>query len=302
MVIRQLEYFIQICKEGSFTRAAEVLMVSQPTLSQQIRLLEHEFGITLFDRVGRGIEITEAGKILFEKSIAIMQTIEEARRETSKLKHIQMNEFIIGILPNDLIYLKPRIIKFQELYPNKSVKLTDIQDNTKQLLRNKIDVGISTYLKSSNQVDSIHLFDEELVLVVSEDHPWAEESVVPFRLLTDLESVLFVKDFKIRKQLYQYAKKLGISLYIGIEATSTSTLLKMVQSKVGVTILSSYLVNSYHCPKIKLIRLVDPTPTREIKLIYHKDNLIPHTTKAFIEYIRNSSKTLNLCYDTEVNV
>ncbi|ASJ54783.1 hypothetical protein BP422_15120 [Brevibacillus formosus] len=231
MVIRQLEYFIQICKAGSFTKAAEVLMVSQPTLSQQIRLLEHEFGVSLFDRVGRGIEITEAGKILFQKSIAIMEMIEEARKEVSQLKHSKRNDLIIGISSSDLIYLKPRIYKFQEQYPFISIKLTDLQDNTKQLLRNKIDVGISIYLKTCNQVESIHLFDEELVLVVSEDHPWAEKSVIPFRMLTNLQTILFVKDFKMRKILYEYAKKLGISLYISVETTSTSNLLNMVSPK-----------------------------------------------------------------------
>ncbi|MGO4273381.1 LysR family transcriptional regulator [Paenibacillus sp. TAF58] len=100
MEFRQLEYFIQICKEGSFTKAADVLMVSQPTISQQIRLLEQEFGTTLFDRVGRGIEINEAGKILFEKGIEVMMLIEDSRKETSELKNIQRNEMIIGILPS----------------------------------------------------------------------------------------------------------------------------------------------------------------------------------------------------------
>lgn len=287
---RQLEYFIQICKEGSFTKAAEVLMVSQPTLSQQIRLLEQEFDIPLFDRVGRGIEINEAGKILFEKGIAVMQLIEESRKETYDLKNIERNDLVIGILPGDLTYLMPRFSKFHELYPNISLKFVDLEDSTGQLLQNKIDIGISTDLKSNKHIESIHLFNEELVLVVSEDHPWAEKLVIPFRELENLQTVLFVKDTKLLNRLNDYTKIKGISLQPNIEATSALMLLYMVHFRVGVTILSLPLVETYNRPTIKIIRLINPKPTREIKLVYNKDKLMPHTVRTFINYIPEFTK------------
>ncbi|WP_063860182.1 LysR family transcriptional regulator [Paenibacillus sp. Soil724D2] len=292
MEFRQLEYFIQICKEGSFTKAAEVLMVSQPTLSQQIRVLEKEFGTPLFDRVGRGIEINEAGKILLEKGIEVMMLIEDSRKETSELINIQKNEMIIGILPSDLTYLKPRFDHFHEQYPNISIKFVDLEDNPGQLLENKINIGMSTDLEPNKHIDSIHLFNEELALVVSKEHPWAEKLEIPFRELEKLETILFVKDTKLRKQLDAYTNKTGISLHLNVEATSPSTLLNMVHLRVGEAILSHRLVKSYNCPNIKIIRLIDPKPTREIKLFIRKDKLMPHTVRTFINHIPEFTKDL----------
>lgn len=292
MEFRQLEYFIQICKEGSFTKAAVVLMVSQPTLSQQIRLLEQEFGTPLFDRVGRGIEITEAGTILFEKGIAVMRLIEDSRKETFELRNIQKNGITIGIFPSDLTYLMPRFVQFNEQYPNISIKFVDMEDNPGQLLQNKIDIGISTDLESNKQIDSIHLFYEELALVVSKDHPWADKVVIPFRELEKLQNIFFVKDTKIRKKLDDYINKTGISLFLNVETTSTSTLLNMVHLGVGVTIISLRLVETYNCPNIKIIRLIDPTPTREVKLFMHKDKMMPPTVRTFISHIQEFTKDL----------
>lgn len=292
MEFRQLEYFIQIYKEGSFTKAAEVLMVSQPTLSQQIRLLEQEFGTPLFDRVGRGIEINEAGKILYEKGISVMQLIKDSRIETSELINGQKNELIVGIFPSDLIYLMPRFVQFNEQYPNISIKFVDMEDKSGPLLQNKIDIGISTDLESNKQIDGIHLFYEELALVVSKDHPWAEKVEIPFRELEKLPNVLFVKDTELRKKLDDYINKTGISLFLNVETTSTSTLLNMVHLGVGVTIMSLRLVESYNCPNIKIIRLIDPKPTREVKLYMHKDKLMPHPVRTFINHIKEFTKDL----------
>ncbi|MDQ0877622.1 LysR family cyn operon transcriptional activator [Paenibacillus sp. V4I3] len=292
MEFRQLEYFIQICKEGSFTKAAEVLMVSQPTLSQQIRVLEQEFGTPLFDRVGRGIEINEAGKILYEKGISVMQLIKDSRIETSELINGQKLEMIIGIFPSDLTYLMPRFVQFNEEYPNISIKFVDMEDTSGQLLQNKIDIGISADLEPNKHIDCIHLFNEELALVVSKDHPWAEKVEIPFRELEKLPNVLFVKDTKLRKKLDDYINKTGISLFLNVETTSTSTLLNMVHLGVGATIMSLRLVESYNCPNIKIIRLIDPKPTREVKIYMHKDKLMPYTARSFINYIPEFTKDL----------
>lgn len=107
MELRQLEYFLQICKSGSLTKAKEELGVTQPTLSQQIRVLEDEYNIPLFDRVSRGVEVTEAGKILLNKGNAIMNLLEEARNEIYGRDHIARETFSIGCCPAELEYLAP---------------------------------------------------------------------------------------------------------------------------------------------------------------------------------------------------
>ncbi|MCD9026156.1 LysR family transcriptional regulator [Cohnella silvisoli] len=286
MELRQLDYFIQICKEGSFTKAAEVLMVSQPTLSQQIRVLEGEYCTPLFYRVGRGIQITEAGQILFDKGLSVKQLIEESRKEIYELKNIQRGELTIGVLPGDLFYLMPHFAQFREQYPDISLKFVETVDFSEQVLQNKIDIGITTGSEQNKHTDSIHLTKEEQVLIIAENHPWAENATIPFRELQHLDTVLFFQSTMCREFIDSYVMKSGITLNSTIVAVSSSSILSMVNHGYGVALLSLPLVESYNHPKIKIIRLTDPTPTREIKLSYHKNKFRKHTVRTFIERLR----------------
>ncbi|WP_063891788.1 LysR family transcriptional regulator [Paenibacillus sp. Soil787] len=293
MELRQLDYFIQICKEGSFTKAAEVLLVSQPTLSQQIRVLEDEYCTPLFDRVGRGIQITKAGQILLDKGLSVKQLIEESRIEIYELKNIQRGEITIGVLPGDLFYLMPHFAQFREQYPDISLKFVETEDFSEQLLQNKIDIGLTTGSEQNKHIDSIHLTKEEQVLIVSENHPWAERAIIPFRELQNLDTVLFFQSTMCREIIDSYAMKLGMTLNSTIVTVSSSSLLSMVHHGYGAALLSLPLVESYDHSKVKIIRLTDPTPTREIKLSYRKNTFQKLTVRTFIEIMLMQAR-LNL--------
>ncbi|GAI90922.1 unnamed protein product, partial [marine sediment metagenome] len=224
MELRQLDYFIQICKVGSFTKAAEVLMVSQPTLSQQIRVVENEYCTPLFYRVGRGIQITEAGQVLLDKGLKVMQLIEESRKEIYELKNIKRGEFIIGVLPGDLFYLMPHFAQFREQYPDISLLFLETEDFEEQLLQNKIDIGITTGSEQNKHTDRIHLTKEEQALIVAENHPWAEKAMIPFRELQHLDTVLFFQSTMCREIIDSYAMKLGMTLNSAIVTVSSSSL------------------------------------------------------------------------------
>src|SRR5699024_2942115 len=100
MEIRQLEYFLAVCKELHFTRAAEKLNISQTSLSQQIRILENEIGMPLFDRIGKKIRITETGKLLLKHSRNIFFEIEKIRNSVDDLKELETGRVAIGGLLN----------------------------------------------------------------------------------------------------------------------------------------------------------------------------------------------------------
>lgn len=283
MELRQLDYFIHICKEGSFTKAAEVLMVSQPTLSQQIRVLENEYCTPLFYRVGRGIQITEAGQILLDKGLSVKQLIEESRIEIYELKNIQRGDLTIGVLPGDLFYLMPIFDQFREQYPDISLNFVEIEDFSEQLLQNKIDIGITTGSEQNKHTDSIHLTKEEQVLIIAENHPWAEKKMISFRELQHLDTVLFFQSTMCREIIDSYAMKLGMTLNSTIVAVSSSSLLSMVHHRYGAALISLPLVESYNHPKVKIIRVTDPTPTREIKLSYRKNKFPKLAVRTFIK-------------------
>ncbi|WP_429842140.1 LysR family transcriptional regulator [Brevibacillus sp. FIR094] len=269
-MFRQLECFIQICKEGSFTKAAEVLMTSQPTLSQQIRSLEVEVGTPLFERVGRGVKITADGEILYEKALSVMRLIEESKKETYELRNARANKLSIGISPMDFFCLAPRFLKFHEQYPDITLKFTSAENTSQQLLNSSIDIGITDNYNPNKEIHLMHLYKEEQALVVYADHPWADRTFVSFQELEDLESPLFVGDISLIEQLHTFSAKIAKSLQSKFESTSTAILLSMVLHKMGVAILPTSFIENFSGQQLKLIRLVGPTPVREIKLIFKK--------------------------------
>lgn len=269
-MFRQLECFIQICNEGSFTKAAEVLMISQPTLSQQIRFLEVEVGTPLFQRVGRGVKITADGEILYEKALTVMRLIEESKKETYELRYARANKLSIGISPVDFKGLIPRLLKFHAQYPDITLKFASTENTSQQLLNRSIDIGIVDNYEPNKEIHAMHLYKEEQALVVYADHPWADRTSVSFQELEDLESSLFVADKSLIDHLHTFSEKIAKSFQTQFESTSTAILLSMVLQKMGAAILPASLIETYPGQHLKMIRFVDPTPVREIKLIFKK--------------------------------
>ncbi|MFK7696249.1 LysR family transcriptional regulator [Paenibacillus sp. HJGM_3] len=295
-MFRQLECFIEICKEGSFTKAADVLMISQPTLSQQIRFLEGEVGTPLFERVGRGVKISAAGEILYEKALSVKRLIEESKEETYALRNVRANKLSIGISSIDCFSIIPRFLTFQQQYPDIALKFASAENPSQQLLDSRIDIGITDNHEPNKEIHTMHLYKEEQALVVYADHPWADRTTVFFQELEELEFPLYVKDVSIIEQLHSFSAKLAKSLQSKFESTSTAILLFIVLQKLGVAIVPVSLVGSFFGAQLRMIRLVDPTPVREIKLIfkkYHSNN--PSVQKCIDFFLEQSKKELVIC-------
>ncbi|WP_090727984.1 LysR family transcriptional regulator [Paenibacillus sp. PDC88] len=291
-MFRQLECFIQICIAGSFTKAAEVLMISQPTLSQQIRFLEAEVGTPLFERFGRGIKITADGEILYVKALSVMRLLDEAKKETNELRHAQarVNKLSIGISPMDFLSLAPLFLKFHEQYPDISVQFTSGEYTTQQLLNDSIDIGITDNPNPNKEIHTMHLHTEEQALAVYAGHPWADRTSVSFRELGELDTPLFACDLNLHEQLHASNPKSSSSLQSMFESTSNSILLTMVLQHMGVAILPVSSIENHAGQPIKMIRLIDPTPVREIKLMYKKYQYSNPSVQQCIEFLLEKSR------------
>ncbi|AFC29012.1 LysR family transcriptional regulator [Paenibacillus mucilaginosus 3016] len=284
-MFRQLECFIQICKEGSFTKAAEILMISQPTLSQQIRFLETEVGASLFERVGRGVKVTTDGEILYEKALSVMRLIEESKKETYELRNARAAKLSIGIPPMDFFWLIPHFLKFHEQYPDITLKFTSTENTSRQLLNSSIDIGITDMYDPNKEVHMMHLYKEELALVVYADHPWADRTVVSFHELEELETSLFVGDISLNEHLHTLGTPIAKSLQSQFESTSTAILISMVLQKMGAAILPASSIDILCGQQLKIIRLVDPTPVREIKLMFRRHHYHNPSVQKCIDFL-----------------
>ncbi|QKY69999.1 LysR family transcriptional regulator [Lentibacillus sp. CBA3610] len=294
MELRQLEYFMAVSRELHFSRAAEKLNIAQPTLSQQIQILEDEMGIPLFDRIGKKTALTEAGKILLHHTKRVFYEIEQAQAALRDLNGLQTGKLTIGSLMTCVSYLLPPAIStFKQSYPNVDLSVFGLRtgDIKKGLLENGLDLGISFLPVEDEELASIPLYTEELSLAVPVGHPLAQEKV-ELETLEHFPTVLLPENYFLRQLIDSYCAKLGISLHPTLEMTMLESLTQMVSEGIGVTILPAPYLDFLNNSHIVKVRLVNPVLERKIGFVYRKDKYMCATTRAFIDQVTETSSLI----------
>lgn len=287
MELKQLQYFMAICEELHFTRAAEKMGVSAPNISQQIRRLEEELGVLLFDRVGKTIVLTDAGAILREHGAAVFRHLQQAGDAIADLKQMQGGSLSIGVLPGDAdLMFNAMLLNFHQTYPTISLSLLETTKVTEQVLDRSIDVGVTIGPVIDERLTTIPLFHEEFSLAVSMNDPLATENFIPLNRLQGLKMVMFPGDHQCRKLIDRFCMDNGFTLQSHLVTTTLSSLLQMVQSGVGACVLPRLLLENLQNPDIKVVHLRNPTPSQDICLIYRSDRYVGYAMRTFIKTLR----------------
>jgi len=294
MEFRQLEYFAAVCKEMHFSRAAANLCTTQSNLSQQIKFLENELGLPLFDRIGKRIALTDAGKILLEQSRLIFERVDYIKGAITDLKQMEGGKLDIGILPGDGdLLFDALLIDFHRTYPKLSISVTETTDVYDQVLDGTRDLGVTTVPPNpDDRIAIIPLFHEEFVLAIRSDHPVAKSKAIPFEYLQQLKMAMFGPEHQMTKVIHSCCKDKGIALDNPIVASALSTLLSLVEQGVGASILPRMLLDYVNRDSISAVTLLNPTPSQDICIIYRTDKFLGQAAKTFIEVLQSFIQNL----------
>ena len=282
---RLLEYFLAVCEELHFTRAAEKLGISQPTLSHQIRLLERELGAPLFHRSGKKTILTQAGQILLGHAHRVINQIKLARLEINELSGLQRGKLRIGCSGNHL--LTDALVAFHRLYPRIELTVTELatEETRDGLLHNHLDVGVVFLPLFDEQLAYRPLYDEELVLAISSSHEYATCSNITIQQLANLPLVLFPQKFLVRQMIDSACAELEIQLNPVMELSTLESQLHMAEQNVGGTILPKSYGKTVVSNKVAIIPLADPAPRKKVGLVYRKDTLESSIISAFVDHL-----------------
>ncbi|WP_019640424.1 LysR family transcriptional regulator [Paenibacillus fonticola] len=295
MELKQLQYFMAICEELHFTRAAEKMGVSAPNISQQIRRLEEELGVLLFDRIGKTIVLTEAGAILHEHGAAVFGHLQQASDAIADLKQMRGGSLSIGVLPGDAdLVFNDLLLNFHQTYPAISLSLLETTKVTEQVLDRSIDIGITIGPVIDERLTSIPLFHEEFSLAVSTNDPLAAEEFISLSRLRTMKMVMFPPDHQCRKLIDRFCMDNGFTLKPHMVTTTLSSILQMVQNGVGACVLPRLLLVNLNNTDIKAVHLRNPTPSQDICLIYRSDRYIGYAMRTFIKTLRAYIETANI--------
>lgn len=249
-----------VCKDLNFTRASERLFISQPSLSQQIKSLEEELGIPLFDRIGKKTAITEAGQILLTHCYRIFHEIEQAKAALNDLNGLQRGKLQIGtILTEETTLLTPAILQYKKLYPNINLTVLGLptENIIERLVENELDFGILFLPMEHEEFETISLFSEEFYLFAPKNHPIAKQEVVDFIQLEDVPMILLPEDFYIRKLIQKISGEKDVNIHPLLEMSSITSIIDLVTEGLGATILPFPFITTINNNEIKRINFIN---------------------------------------------
>ena len=240
MLSRQVRYFLAVAEQESFTRAAEALHVSQPALSQQVRLLEESLGVQLFDRTGRTTRLTDSGEVYLQYVRRASQEFLEAKRALHDVDDLSRGSLRVAVTPTFTTYLVgPLVEAFHSRYPSISLNLREISQEHMEnlLLSDEIDVGIAFSGTPIADLDLDSLLVETLALVVRAGHPLASERSVGLDALSAESLVLLSAEFATRDQIDRFCRQHSIQPRVQIEVNSISAVVEIVRRTSLSTLL-----------------------------------------------------------------
>jgi len=242
--LRHLRYFVAVAREQSFTRAAEKLGIAQPPLSRQIQQFEEELGVELIRRGGRPAYLTDAGQLLYEQAVQVLDRIEEMRAMMRRLRHAERGRFGIGFVASTLYGKLPEVIRrLRAARPDVDVALVELTslEQVAALKEHRIDVGFGRIAFDDPAITRHLLRNERLVAALPLGHPLLDGGSGPLRLGDVASEPLIVYPKAPRPsyadQVLALFQKQNITPWLVTEVRELQTALGLVAAQAGVALV-----------------------------------------------------------------
>lgn len=293
MELRQLRYLVAVTEEANFTRAAEKVFVSQSALSQQIQILEQELGTNVVDRSKKGVRLTAAGEILYHHAQRIMLELEQAEVAIRELEGLQRGELRIGVVQTVNDYLIPALVNtFSGYHPQIRLLVDELPSDEieSKLLNGELQVGLGFVPAAHAVIATEILFEEQLMLIVRDDHPFAKSKSIAVEAIGEMPMVMLSNTFCTRRLWEENALLAHAHPQVLIEMNTVSSILAVVEKTGLATVLPSFTLTENQSPRLVGLKLYDPTPSRQVGLLWHNQSYLCSASRAFIGVARELGK------------
>lgn len=237
--LAQLEAFLQVAQHRSFSRAAEALFLTQPSVTARIQSLEREIGERLFERTGRSVTLTDAGHAFMPHAQRALTAVQEGTDAIEAVRHGDIGSIRIGASDTIATYVLPGILKqFRETRPRVHVHLTTGQTEgiVEKLLAGETHVAVSR-LTQHPEIESLHLYNDDLALVCSPSHPFASRGRVTVAEAGKEPFLFFERSSSYHTLVYSMFLRVGVVPESVMELDSMETTKHMVEAGLGIAIL-----------------------------------------------------------------
>lgn len=289
--IHQLRYFCAVARHGSFTKAAEQEGVAQPSLSQQIARLETDIGCRLFDRLGRTVQLTEAGRALLPQAQQILRQVNGARQLVEALRGDIGGRLAIGCIPTITPYfLAPHLRDFAERYPDVDLRITEeITPKLVDMLRaGDLDLAIISPPVTNPEIVCCDLFREQIWAAVSPHHRLASEQKVSLPELQHERLLLLKEGHCFRDNALTVCSRARTNFVSVFETNQFSSIFPLVAAGFGVSLVPEMAASSaIGC----VLRQLERDAYRRIGYMRVRQHALGAAQKEFIRWLRDISKS-----------
>jgi DNA-binding transcriptional LysR family regulator len=295
MTLRQLEVFLAVAREKSFSRAAKRIHSSQPTLSEHIGELEGELGKRLFFRRGREVTMTEAGRVFAQYAANAVSAVEGARQALADLDGLAHGSLLIGASTTPGIYVMPGIVAaFHAKYPGVELKLqiANSQVIEGRVKERELDLGIvgGHAVGPGEECLAAGMLDE-LVLVVPPGHVWATRRDIAPETLADESLLMREEGSATRSVTERVLQRAGIRFRAAMELDHTEAIKQGVMAGLGVAFVSIYAVRgAIATGHLRAVRLRGIRVQRHFHVIHHEARRVTASARAFLEFFEQTAR------------
>ncbi|HMM47352.1 MAG TPA: LysR family transcriptional regulator [Thiobacillaceae bacterium] len=299
MADRRLQVFYTVAKQLSFTKAADILYMTQPAVTFQIKQLEEHFNTRLFERSHGRISLTSVGEIVLGYADRILALTAEMEARVGELTGQVTGPLMIGASTTIAEYQLPRILgEFKERFPQVQAQLTVANSETvaAKVAENALDVGLIEAPSHNPNLTTLACCEDELVMICSPNHPLAKHSSVTAREIADQPYVSREHGSGTREVVDDFFKDHGVNpddLHIEMELGSREAIKGAVEANLGLAIMSASTV----AKEIQLGTLVaiplSPRLTRELSMVYAPQKFRSKLLDAFIEFVEEKFRQCN---------
>ena len=290
MELIQLRYFVTIAETMSFTAAAELLHVSQPALSYQIKRLEVELGTLLFDRTSRRISLSPDGEVFLPLAQAVLYRADEAVRILQEHLGVEVGEVRVGCNPSVSTYLFPGVLAaFHKAYPRVRVEIVEGGDQELQqsVQQGALEFAIVTAPGSPRTLDVAPLGSEGLMIIAPLTHPLAGRDSIELGALAHEDFVLATNAFNLTTYTIDACRRAGFEPRVVYRAGSVEAVKNLVRQGLGVSIMPEMALKGSGKESLAVMTL-DGGMERELNLILGKDRSITRAAEALMSQVRVS--------------
>ncbi|MEX0786727.1 MAG: LysR family transcriptional regulator [Dehalococcoidia bacterium] len=285
MDLGQLEAFLQVAERRSFSRAAEALRLTQPSVTARIQALERDLGETLFQRNGRGVRLTEVGESFLPHAQRVLKALQDGRDAVRSMGRLELGTLRLGAAPTISTYVLPSLIKeFRERYPGLEVSVrTEYSDQIAQMvLSDEVQMGLERAITHPDVV-TVPLYQDEVVLVVSPEHAFTGRGSVTVQEVSQRRLIMFNRGSGYYTLVHNALREAGALVSPTMELDNMEATKKMVEAGLGIAMLPKVAVEDALAQgklcEVAVAGMV--MPKREIALIYRRGRPLSSAAEAF---------------------